>query len=80
MEEKLTISMLSSELEKLGNRTLNDLENFLVEYGGNLKDIELGTRIKIPLGAGYVNFWTSVTDSSTTVTLWLTETMNLSEA
>ncbi len=49
MEEKLTISMLSSELEKLGNRTLNDLENFLVEYGGNLKDIELGTRIKIPL-------------------------------
>ncbi len=63
--------MLSSELEKLGNRMLLDLESFLVELDGNLKDIEPGTRIRIPLGAGSVNFWISVTGYSTTV--YLTE-------
>ncbi len=73
LDEKLTISMLSSELEKLGNRMLADLESFLVEFDGSLKDIEPGTHIKIPLGAGYVSFWISATDCSMTV--WLKETV-----
>ncbi len=73
MVEKLTISMLTLELEKLGNRILNDLENFSVELDGNLKDIEPGTRIRIPLGAGSVNFWISATGFSTTV--YLSETV-----
>jgi len=68
--------MLSLELEKLGSRTLNDLENFLVEYDGNLKDISPGTLIKIPQGAGYVSFWISPT-GSVTIRLWLTETMTV---
>ncbi len=75
MEEKLTTSTLSLELEKLGSRILNDLENFLVEFDGSLKDISPGTLIKIPLGAGYVKFWTSAIDSSTTLSFWMTETL-----
>ncbi len=75
MDEKLTISTLTLELERLGNRMLEDLESFLVEYDGNQKDISPGTHIKIPLGAGYVNYWISPTDFSTTVRVWLTETV-----
>jgi len=77
LDEKLTISTLSSELEKLGNRMLEDLESFLVEYDGSPKDISHGTHIKIPLGAGYVNFWISPIDYSTTVTIWMKETVEL---
>ncbi len=66
--------MLTLELEKLGTRMLNDLENFLVEYDGNPKDISPGTHIKIPLGAGYVSYWISPTDC-VTIRLWLTETI-----
>ena len=73
--EKLTTSTLTLELEKLGTRMLNDLENFLVEFDGSLKDIGCGTLIKIPLGAGYVKFWTSAIDSSTTINCWLSETL-----
>ncbi len=69
MDGKLTISILSSELERLGNRMLEDLESFLVELDGNLKDISPGTRIRIPLGAGSANFWISATGYSTTVYL-----------
>ncbi len=75
LDEKLTISTLTLELEKLGTRILEDLENFLVEYDGNQKDIEPGTLIKIPLGAGYVSFSISVTDYSTTLRFWMTETI-----
>ncbi len=71
MDEKLTISTLTSELEKLGNRMLEDLESFLVEYDGNPRDISPGTHIKIPLGAGYVSCWISQTECSMTV--WLKE-------
>jgi len=67
--EKLTISILSAELEKLGNRTLADLENFLVELDGSLRATERGTHIKIPLDAGYVSCWTSATGYS--ITLYL---------
>ncbi len=60
-------------MEKLGYRTLNDLENFLVESDGSLKDIVCGTLIKIPLGAGYVKYYKSQTDSS--ITLWINESL-----
>ncbi len=77
MEEKLTTSILTLELEKLGNRMLADLESFLVELDGSLKDIECGTLIKIPLGAGYVKFWISATDCSMTV--WLQEGIQMNQ-
>ncbi len=65
--------MLSEELEKLGNRILSDLENFLVESDGNLKDTLAGTHIKIPLAVGYVSCWTSQTDFA--ITIYLRETI-----
>ncbi len=69
MVENMTTSMLSLELEKLGNRMLEDLESFLVEYDGSPKDISPGTHIKIPLGAGSVSCWISATGCSMTVYL-----------
>ncbi len=67
------ISTLSEEMANLLDRTVNDLMSTLVNLSGNLKDIECGTRIKIPIRAGYVNFYKSV--ESLEITLWLKETM-----
>lgn len=53
------ILTLAEELEKLASRILGDLESTLVNLSGSLKDIECGTHIKIPMGAGYVNFYRS---------------------
>ena len=47
-------------MEKLLDRTSEDLMSTLVNLSGNLKDIECGTHIKIPIPAGYVNFYKSV--------------------
>jgi len=62
-------------MEKLGVRMLEGLESFLVELDGSLKDIDNGTLIKIPLGAGYVKFWISAIDCS--MTIWLQESMKI---
>jgi len=59
LEEKLTISTLSEELVKLMDRISNDCRSLLVELDGSLKDIEVGTLIKIPLDVGYVKFYKS---------------------
>ncbi len=65
------------------DRTYNDLMSTLVNLSGSLKDIECGTRInnctqsvigaKIPIAAGYVNFYKSV--ESFEMSLWLKENM-----
>jgi len=60
-------------MANLLDRTVNDLMSTLVNLSGNLKDIECGTRIKIPIRAGYVNFYKSV--ESYEITLWLKESM-----
>jgi len=60
-------------MANLLDRTVNDLMSTLVNLSGNLKDIECGTRIKIPIAAGYVNFYKSV--ESLEISLWLKETM-----
>ncbi len=60
-------------MANLLDRTVNDLMSTLVNLSGNLKDIECGTRIKIPIRAGYVNFYKSV--ESYEITLWLKEAM-----
>ncbi len=65
--------MLSEEMAKLLDRTVNDLMSTLVNLSGSLTDIECGTRIKIPIRAGYVNFYRSV--ESYEISLWLKETM-----
>ncbi len=64
-------------MANLLDRTVNDLMSVLVNLSGNLKDIECGTRIKIPIRAGYVNFYRSV--ESYEISLWLKEGMMMTE-
>ncbi len=66
-----TISTLSAELERLLSRISIDLANTLVNLDGSLKDIDNGTHIKIPMDAGYVNCYKSV--SSLEISIWLKE-------
>jgi len=54
-------------------RTYGDLMSTLVNLSGSLRGIECGTRIKIPIAAGYVNFYKSV--ESFEMSLWLKENM-----
>ncbi len=65
--------VLSEEMEKLLNRTYQDFRNTLVELHGNLKDIECGTHIRIPVAAGYVNYYKL--ENSFKVSLWLSDEM-----
>ncbi len=60
-------------MEKLLDRTSNDLMSTLVNLSGNLKDIECGTHIKIPIAAGYVKFYKSL--ESYEMSLWLKDAM-----
>jgi len=66
---------LTEEMEKLSCRILADLTSTLVNLSGNLKDIECGTHIKIPTGAGYVSYYKS-SDSLENLTLYLKQGMN----
>jgi len=60
-------------MASLLDRTYNDLMSTLVNLSGSLKDIECGTRIKIPIAAGYVNFYKS--SESYEMSVWLKEAM-----
>ncbi len=64
-------------MAKLLDRTVNDLMSTLVNLSGNLMDTECGTRIKIPIRAGYVNFYRS--QESYEISLWLKESMMTTE-
>ncbi len=66
--------LLAEEMEKLSARILEDVTSTLVNLSGNLKDIECGTHIKIPMGAGYVNYFKSQ-ENSETVAVWMRETI-----
>ncbi len=62
-----TISTLSESLTKTLRTTSKEWENTLKNLDGNLKDIGNGTHIKIPMDAGYVNFYRSQNSFETTV-------------
>ncbi len=62
-----TISTLSESLTKILRTTSKEWENTLKNLDGNLKDIGNGTHIKIPMDAGYVNFYRSQNSFETTV-------------
>ncbi len=68
------ILALSEEMEKLSSRIWEDVTSTLVSLSGSLKDIECGTHIKIPMGAGYVSYSKSH-ESSETISLWIRETI-----
>ncbi len=65
---------LVEEMEKLSARILEDVMSTLVNLSGSQKGIECGTHIKIPTGAGYVNYFKSL-ESSETVAIWMRETI-----
>ena len=69
-----TYPLLVEEMEKLSARIQEDVTSTLVNLSGSLKGIECGTHIKIPMGAGYVNYFKSL-ESSETVSLWARETI-----
>ncbi len=60
-------------MENLLERIYNDLMSTLVNLSGSLTGIECGTRIKIPIRAGYVNFYKSL--ESFEISLWIKEAM-----
>ncbi len=68
------IQTLAEEMEKLSARIQEDVTSTLVNLSGKVKDIECGTRIKIPMGAGYVSYYKSP-ESSETVLCWMNETI-----
>jgi len=68
-----TYQILTEEMTKILNRIYSDLMSTLVNLSGSLKDIECGTRIKIPIPAGYVNFYKS--SESYEMSVWLRESM-----
>ena len=61
--------VLSEELEKLLDRTLNDFMSTLVNLSGKQMDISDGTHIKIPMDVGYVKLFKSV--DSLKMSLWI---------
>lgn len=61
-------------MEKLSNRIWDDLMNTLVGLSGSLKDIACGTRIRIPMDAGFVTYSKS-SDGSETLSMYIKEMM-----
>ncbi len=53
------ITVLTEEMEKLSSRISDELTSALVNWSGNLTDIDNGTLIKIPMDAGYVKLYKS---------------------
>ncbi len=72
MTEKV-IQILTEQMENLLTITYQEFLNTLVNLSGNLKDIECGTHIKIPIPAGYVSFYRS--DDALKVSLWISDTI-----
>ncbi len=63
------ISTLSDKLGKTLWDTSREWLNMSKNLDGNLKDIGNGTHIKIPMDAGYVNFYRS--QNSYEITVWM---------
>ncbi len=74
MTEK-TIQVLIEQMENLLQTSYQEFLTCLVNLSGNLKDIECGTHIKIPIPAGYVSCYKS--DENLKVSLWITDTVSL---
>ncbi len=72
MTEKPT-QILTEAMENLLTITFQEFLNTLVNLSGNLKDIECGTHIKIPIPAGYVSYYRS--DEALKLSLWLSDTI-----
>ncbi len=67
------IQVLTESMGNLLKITYQEYQNFLVNWSGNLMDIECGTHIRIPISAGYVSCYKS--DGALKVSLWITDTL-----
>ncbi len=78
MTEKV-IQTLTEAMENLLTAGYQEFLNTLVNLSGNLKDIECGTHIKIPIPAGYVSCYKS--EDNLKLSLWISDTayLNLKE-
>ncbi len=65
--------MLSEEMAKLASRIEQDLLSTLVNLSGSLTVIVSGTRIKIPMDAGYVSYYKS--QDAESISMWLNQTL-----
>ncbi len=74
MTEK-TIQVLTGQMENLLTIGYQEFLNTLVNLSGNLKDIECGTHIKIPIPAGYVSCYKS--EDNLKLSLWISDTVYL---
>ncbi len=70
MTEK-PIQILTEQMENLLTNGYQEFLNTLVSLSGNLKDIECGTHIKIPIPAGYVSCYKS--DEALKLSLWISD-------
>ncbi len=74
MTEKL-IQTLTEAMENLLTNGYQEFLNTLVNLSGNLKDIECGTHIKIPIPVGYVSCYRS--EEALKLSLWISDTVQL---
>ncbi len=73
MTEKI-IQTLTKQMESLLTITYQEFLKSLVNLSGNLKDIECGTHIKIPIPAGYVSCYKSV--DALKMSLWISDVIS----
>ncbi len=74
MTEKQT-QILTEEMMKLLATILHEYQNTLVNLSGNLKDIECGTRIRIPTPVGYVSCYKS--EEALKLSLWISDEVSV---
>ncbi len=74
MTEK-TIQILTEQMERLLTLGYQEFLNTIVNLSGNLKDIECGTHIKIPIPVGYVSCYKS--EEALKLSLWISDTVQL---
>ncbi len=72
MTENRTL-ILTAEMTNLLQTMYQEFQNFLVNWSGNLKDIECGTHIKIPIPAGYVSCYKS--EEALKLSVWCSDTL-----
>ncbi len=74
MTEK-TIQILTEQMERLLTLGYQEFLNTIVNLSGNLKDIECGTHIKIPIPVGYVSCYKS--EEALKLSLWISDTVQI---
>ncbi len=70
-----TTQILTEEMEKLLAIISQEFQNTLVNLSGSLKDIECGTRIRIPTPVGYVSCYKS--EEALKLSCWISDEVSI---